>query len=102
VTTSKTDLVYGRRGGGWSQHRPTSKAPLCEVCHQPMVGGQRRRHELCDPTSTAGRRCTCPTGCTLTLIGDGPARCSPDCTPCRIHAGRRHRDIYGNDQKDPS
>lgn len=29
------------------------KHPLCEVCQRPMVGGQNRRHGVCDPNHPA-------------------------------------------------
>lgn len=45
------DLAFGRRGGGWSDANGTiiDDAPRCEVCREPMVAGQRRRHGVCSP-----------------------------------------------------
>lgn len=43
------DLVYGRRGGGWSDSSGIVDGPPCEVCRGPMLGGQRRRHGVCSP-----------------------------------------------------
>lgn len=43
------DLVYGRRGGGWKDGDPLDTSPRCEVCGDPMVAGQKRRHGVCSP-----------------------------------------------------
>lgn len=66
----------------------------CSVCGMPMAAGQRGRdsHYACDPLSTVGERCTCPIGCTDTIVGDGGS-CSPTCIPCRLHAGVPHKAV---------
>lgn len=68
---------------------PRSSAPrqsYCQACGLPLLGGQRRVHHLCDPTSLVGRRCICRPGCTTVRWGDGHC-CDPKCVPCRIKAG---------------
>lgn len=50
MTTSSRDLLYGRRGGGWADGAGNKlTGPACEVCREPMLGGQRRRHAVCSP-----------------------------------------------------
>lgn len=70
--------------------------PCCEICGDPMALGQRKRHYSCRAgdddggwDALAGKRCTCPPGCTTGDIwGDGPRDCAADCEPCRIRAGQ--------------
>jgi hypothetical protein len=51
VSQAQRDMVYGRRGGGWTDGTgaATADAPRCEVCGRPMVAGQRKRHGICSP-----------------------------------------------------
>ncbi len=68
---------------------PLAALPRCEACGHPMIAYGRRRHFMCDETTHVGKQCTCPPGCTDTLVGDG-GTCDPECVPCRLFAGTRH------------
>lgn len=69
MSQQRRDAVYGRRGGGWADDgtasTPLDRYPTCRVCGQPLTAGQRGVHHLCDSTSSVGRACTCPAGCSL-------------------------------------
>lgn len=92
----KTDMRHGRQGGRFLPDNYEAvdfdQAPHCDMCGGLMVVGQHERHHLCDPETMVGRRCTCPPGCTLNLVGDGDT-CADDCTPCRINRNKLHSEV---------
>lgn len=100
MTTSRTDLVFGRRGGGWvpDGHVTVTTGPPCDVCGRPMLLGQRRRHHVCDDSSLVGRRCVCPPGCTDRTVGDA-GTCAAGCEPCTTHTGQLRSKIWADPKK---
>lgn len=99
---NRLDMAYGRRGGHLMAGAPSeavARAKPCEECGGPMVigakGAQRGRHSLCDPDSIVGRVCSCPPGCTVDRIGDGPRDCAPDCPVCAGRHGVLHKKLFG-------
>jgi hypothetical protein len=92
--SQRTDMAYGRQGGRIVEGAPTNltNSRRCDVCGEPMHGGQRSRHHLCDPTSIVGRACTCPPGCTVTVVGD-QGTCDATCVPCTLYAGKIHSNV---------
>jgi hypothetical protein len=92
--STRTDMAYGRQGGRIVEGAPTDviASRRCEVCGGGMLGGQRRRHHLCDPSSIAGRTCSCPVGCTDTVVGD-QGICDPECEPCALKRGELHANV---------
>lgn len=68
--------------------------PRCPYCGRPMTLGQPGAHYSCIPGTLAGKRCTCPRGCTDgDTWGDGQTECAADCEPCRLMAGRPYEKI---------
>lgn len=91
---TRMDSAYGRRGGHITRGKPETVIPRpCIACGEPTVQA-RARHSSCDPTTPlAGKRCTCPPGCTTGNVwGDGPVECVDQrgvpCEPCTLMAGR--------------
>jgi hypothetical protein len=65
-------------------------AQSCVVCGRSMLrwGKGRDRHFSCDVEFPyAGKRCTCPSGCSNTHWGNGPVSCDPSCELCARHRG---------------
>lgn len=95
--SKKTDIKFGRRGGRFLpdnyEQTDFANAPTCDVCHRPMVMGQRDRHHICDLTSMVGERCVCRPGCTDELVGDGAVGCDETCVPCRLQRNRLHSEV---------
>lgn len=95
--SKRTDMLFGRRGGRFvpDGYTPTEfkLAPLCDVCGDQMVVGQKRRHHACDAESIVGERCLCRPGCTDELVGDGEVSCDPSCVPCRLMQNRLHKSV---------
>jgi hypothetical protein len=58
--SSRTDIAYGRRGGGWADKfdGPALTGPPCQVCLEPMIVGQRQMHLICCAAS-GGRTPVC-------------------------------------------
>lgn len=98
----RLDKAYGRRGGhlqSMSGREARARKPRrCTVCGGALtVTAGRDRHYVCDPTALAGKRCTCPPGCTTPkgTVGDGARPCDPTCVVCSAFAGRPTRDMEG-------
>ncbi len=55
MPSTVTDLRYGRRGGGWLPigYTPPDEehAAHCDVCGEPLLAGQAKRHASCQPGS---------------------------------------------------
>jgi hypothetical protein len=96
--SKRTDLAYGRRGGRFvpDGYAPTDarRSPRCDVCGRPALLGQPLgRHHVC-AASIVATTCTCRDGCTDEFVGDGPTPCAPDCRPCSLTRGKRHREVF--------
>jgi hypothetical protein len=96
--STRTDAHHGRQGGNWlpDDYVPVDEraSERCDRCGGPLLVGQFRRHYLCDSSSIAGRKCTCPPGCTDLVVGDG-GTCARDCEVCRRLAGATYGDVPG-------
>jgi len=84
----------GRWDGLYAQAEARAKqvyatARPCSVCGISMLDWPGRHcHTSCDPDlPLAGKRCTCPSGCSGDRWGNGPNPCDPACVPCRRMAG---------------
>lgn len=65
-------------------------ARRCAKCGQTMLSWPGRTvHFSCDPElPLAGKRCTCPSGCSDKFWGTGSVACAPECEPCKIMRGQ--------------
>lgn len=99
----RLDKAYGRRGGHMQsmsgRESRTRKHRRCDRCGGALTvaAAGQTRHAVCNPATLAGKRCTCPPGCTTPKgsVGDGPRPCAPDCEVCTQFAGRPARDMEG-------
>ena len=92
--SQRTDMAFGRQGGRIVDGAPTdfTNARSCDECGELMLGGQYRRHHLCDAASMVGRSCSCPPGCTDVIVGDQDC-CDPRCEPCTLRSGETHANV---------
>ena len=62
----------------------------CGRCGRTMLPWPGRTiHFSCEPGTLAGKRCSCPPGCTKgDNWGDGPRECDAGCEPCRTRQGQ--------------
>lgn len=64
------------------------EAHPCAACGESMLNWPGRSvHFSCEPNTLAGKRCTCPNGCSDSAWGNGRVPCDPACVPCRIMRG---------------
>lgn len=78
------------RDSGARARQILETATVCARCGLSMMRVPGRTvHYSCDPDSPlAGKRCSCPPGCSVTRWGDGTRSCDPECAPCKTMRGQ--------------